>query len=424
MRKRILVAESADAVRQAVESVLRQNGYDVIAVSAAGKAAEVLQFSRPDLIVAGGDLTDEGHRPFYEIVQNNPKTSSLPLLVIEPADKSSVSLPPEVVITRPIDPKDFLQRVGIFLGQAINTPKPSVANPTNAASTDDSFLDAALGLDRLDVTSSEDMDRTGVVKVPMSKNATGKVAAYDRTGEDDTMGDSRKVESLIIHDEATDIRPQNTQPPKKSEGPGTGKIEIMPDQYGISDPEAFQQKPERPTHDYDWFVSAMRDEVASVESKSPTATPTSGPKPPSPVTDSQKLHVTETASIIDPITSAVTPLSVAQPGTGAKRSQTEGVEKFIDEFKREIELLRAREPEPSDMPVSGPTPAPAGGMTWEEEIEALTADQVRLFTREFSARLAERVAERIVARIDADKLLLLIKDEIVSAARARSAGKR
>ena len=424
MRKRVLVAESADAVRQVVESVLRQNGYDVIAVSAAAKAAEVLQFSRPDLIVAGGDLTDEGHRPFYEIVQNDPKTSSLPLLVLEPADKSSVSLPSEVVITRPIDPKDFIQRVGIFLGQATNAPRPSVANPINAAPTDDSFLDAALGLDRLDVTSSEDMDKTGVVKTPKSKSATGKITAYDDTGGDDTMGDSRKVESLIIHDESTDIRPQETRPPKKSEGPGAGKLEIMPDQYGISDPEAFQQKSERPTHDYDWFVSAMRDEVASVESKTATTTPSGGPKPPPPVSDSQKLHMTETASIIDPITSAVTPLSAAPSGTGAKRSQTEGVEKFIDEFKREIELLRAREPEPSDMPALSPAPVTAGSMAWEEEVEALTADQVRLFTRELSARLAERVAERIVAKIDPDKLLLLIKSEIVSAARARSSGKR
>ncbi len=424
MRKRVLVAESADAVRQVVESVLRQNGYDVIAVSTAGKAAEVLQFSRPDLIVTGGDLTDEGHRPFYEIVQSDPKTSSLPLLVIEPADKSSVSLPPEVVITRPIDPKDFIQRVGIFLGQATNAPRTATVNPTHAAPKDDSFLDAALGLDRIDVTSSEDMDRTGALKLPKSKNASGKVTAYEGTGDGDTMSDSHKVESLIIHDESTDIRPQDTRPPQKTETPGTGKIEIMPDQYGISDPEAFHQRPERQTHDYDWFVNAMRDEVASVESKAATATPTGGTKSLSPVTDSQKLHVTETASIIDPITSAVTSRASTPPGAGGKRSQTEGVEKFIDEFKREIELLRAREPETSDMPATSSTQAPTGGMTWEEEIEALTADQVRLFTREFSARLAERVAERIVAKIDPDKLLLLIKDEIVSAARARSSGKR
>ena len=43
MHKRILIIEAADAVRGIAENVLRQNGYEVISVSDAEKALEVLQ---------------------------------------------------------------------------------------------------------------------------------------------------------------------------------------------------------------------------------------------------------------------------------------------------------------------------------------------------------------------------------------------
>ena len=57
MRKRVLIVEGADAVRGVAESVLRQNGYEVIAVSSGEKAKEVLQYARPDLIVLGAGST-------------------------------------------------------------------------------------------------------------------------------------------------------------------------------------------------------------------------------------------------------------------------------------------------------------------------------------------------------------------------------
>ncbi len=42
MPRRVLIAEQADTLRSVAETVLRQNGYDVISVTAAEKAREVL----------------------------------------------------------------------------------------------------------------------------------------------------------------------------------------------------------------------------------------------------------------------------------------------------------------------------------------------------------------------------------------------
>jgi hypothetical protein len=128
--------------------------------------------------------------------------------------------------------------------------------------------------------------------------------------------------------------------------------------------------------------------------------------------------MTETASIIDPITSVPGP-SVGHPAAGAGRNHSEGVEKFIDEFKKEIELLRSREGELPVAEPARPTAKPRTGMTWEEELEAVSAEHMRVFSRELTALLAERIAERIAAKIDPDKLLALIKEELIAAARKK-----
>ncbi|MBI5266407.1 MAG: hypothetical protein HY851_04160 [candidate division Zixibacteria bacterium] len=410
MRKRILVAESADAVRQVVESVLRQNGYDVIAVSSSVKASEVLQFSRPDLIVAGGDLADAGRQPFYSAVQNNPQTSSIPLLVIEPADKSKTGLPPEVVITRPIDPVDFAQRVGVFLG---TTNGPSVRKGQNQpAPADNRFLDAALGLDNIEVIQSEDMDKTGSLKLPRSKPTTPTVTPYDRRDDDESLSESRRIEFLHIQDDATDIRAQKTKPPaKKGETTGSN-LEIMKDQYGISDPASPQAKSESKAHDYDWFVNSVREDVSgSGSAKSGAVGHTAPPSS------------TKAGAASKPGTNARPSNTAAVASTGAPKSGAVGVEKFIDEFKKEIEILRAHEPEPGPANVaSGTAPAPKG-LSWEEQVEAMSADHVRLFTKDFTSQLAARLAERIASKIDPDKLLMLLKEEVLAAVRKQAATK-
>ena len=41
MRKRVLLAEQSDAIRGVAETVLRQNGFEVIPITTAEKALEV-----------------------------------------------------------------------------------------------------------------------------------------------------------------------------------------------------------------------------------------------------------------------------------------------------------------------------------------------------------------------------------------------
>ena len=81
MRKRILLAEESDTIRGVAESVLRQNGYEVIAVTTGSKALEVLNFTRPDLLITGSDLVGPGGKQLYEIIQADPRIASLPCIL-------------------------------------------------------------------------------------------------------------------------------------------------------------------------------------------------------------------------------------------------------------------------------------------------------------------------------------------------------
>jgi CheY-like chemotaxis protein len=412
MRKRILIVEGADAVRGVAESVLRQNGYEVIAVSSGDKAKEVLQYARPDLIVLGGSMKSADQTPLYEKYRNDPKTSSIPMVLFAPVEPTDLPFPPEVIVARPVDPKDFLQKVKTFSGYGeMRTPRPA---PTSSSSMDDEFLDAALGLDHLDVTDSEVLDKTSTgFKVPTSTTISrGTQIGHDDQDQSE-QNESRRVETLMIHDEQTDIMrksgrvatSQGAKPPA-----GTSKLEIMSDQYGMNDPDAFKaERPESSQHDYDWFVSSMRDELTGQKPAHPAS-------PTQKTTESQKLSLSTTASMLDPHTpgpsTKVESKSVPEPRATQRGAE---VEKFIDEFKREIEVLKSIEPDPS--PISAETvttSAPQDKLAWEESVENVTPQQVELFSRQLAKELGERIAEKIVSKIDSEKLLQLIKGEIIA----------
>ncbi len=402
MRKRILIAEAGDTVRQAAETVLRQHGFEVISVPSAEKAREVLNFARPDLLLVGGSLQTADQRLFYDRLHHDPKTSSLPMLVLEPSDKKSLDWPGELVVHQPIDPKELIDKVTTFVAHSAARSQPvrKEESPIGGTDVSDAFLDEALGLDKLDVTKSEMFDGTTKIRKgpKVTKDAT---IGYEHSVEED-LSDSSRVESLVIRDDKGEIHhhPAGPQPPVNTNS--TGSLEIMKDQYGLTDPAAFKQsqaQQQDADHDYNWFVNAMREEN------------TQGGKP-KPASDSSRIAVTKTSALVDPVTPG--------PGGAAAAKRTEGVEKFIDEFKKEIEQLRSNDVEPLSSVLPPGTTAPSEKqLPWEEKLEKLSGEEIDLFTREFAHELGDRIAERIIAKIDSDKLLQMLKDEILARARKK-----
>ncbi len=391
MRRKVLIAEQTDTLRSIAETVLRQNGYEVIAVTAAEKAREVLELSQPDLIIVGADLATPDGAPFHERLRIDAKTSGIPILLFEPAGQSDVVLPDEVMIPRPFDPRDFLHKVSVFLGDRKTSDQPA-SGGADGMVVDDEFLDAALGLDRLDVTDSEVMDKTAIGRRPSKDSSSEKLIGLDTGPIDNTDDDHTTIESLVIDEDSSQVkhrRPGRAEPPVS----GTGKIEILTDQFGMVDSTP-SGGGEDSVHDYDWFVDAMKTDGDPAAPKTPS--------------DTGSLSITDPSANVDPITPSPATAAPTNP------SKPSGVEHFIDEFKKEMEQVRSEEftePFPKDR-----AKAPADvvdTLAWEESLEKIGPAQIDIFVKEFAQEVGRKVAEMMSARVDPDKLLRMIKSEIL-----------
>lgn len=404
MRKRVLLAEESEATRKVAETVLRENGFEVIAVSSGDKGLEVVEFSRPDLIVAGSELAARGRKLFYEQIQENPKTAAVPMLLFVNSDQNDLSLPSEMLINRPLDPRAFIERVNGFMGQTAGQKAAAAAgasNPLSDANLEDDFLDAALGLDRIDVMESEVMDKTQITAKKAKSKPSDKTDGY----EADENTDSGKVESLIIREDETDIRPQGDKSGKSKSMSSSGKIEILDDAYGLVVGGPVELEDEHATHDYQWFINEMQKDNSSFA-------PPGADKPAGDGPDAgPDLTFSEPSSMVDPIT----PSPESPPKAEEKPAAAAGVDGFIDEFKREIEKIRSDEPE--SVTIGDDHQAKAGtadSMSWQDTLEKMTPEEISLFTRQFVSELADKIAQLIAAKIDSGKLLQLLRREIMS----------
>lgn len=405
MRKRVLLTEGSEATRKVAEDLLRQNGFEVISVPSSAKALEVLSFTKPDLIITDSDLSAPNKRPLYEEVLADPETGSIPLLLLADPDSPETSLGNDLTVRRPLDPREFIDKVQAAIGKKEAKSADSPGNPLVEADMGDDFLDAALGLDQIHVTESEVMDRTSKSSSRKPKKEAEKLIGldhFDDTGTDST--DSGRVESIMIREDSTDI----VQGSERSDEPdplsASAGIEIVPNEFGLTNPGAAGADASEQVHDYGWFVDEMRRESSGQDTDR-----AGGNIPESP--GSSKLQITDPSEAVDPITAP------PKSQTSEKTTQSsDNVEHFIDEFKKEVEKFRSEDRELGSVPLEETDTAAAVEevRVWEDTLEKLSPEKIELFTQQFAAELANKVAEKIVARIDSDKLMGLIRKEILA----------
>jgi len=126
--------------------------------------------------------------------------------------------------------------------------------------------------------------------------------------------------------------------------------------------------------------------------------------------DSGRLSITDPSNLVDPVTPA--PIESPKPDSASNKG---GVEGFIEEFKKEVDKINDHLPDSIVVHEDSPSSEePGEKLVWEEKIENLTNEQLGPFTTELAAQLAERLAEKIAAKIDGDKLLILLKSELIA----------
>ncbi|MEP0828964.1 MAG: hypothetical protein HRF51_10620 [bacterium] len=392
MPKKILVAERSDTIRGIAEAVLHQNGYDVVSAATLEKAKELIITGQPNLIVLGADLKDAEGKYLYDSLEENPMMASIPLLLIADPDGRSLPYPDEVILPRPFEPNDFIERVRLFAGGGNQKPATSGAAPRDQFTMDtidDAFLDAALGIEKISVESSEEFDKTFMTgKLKTGAKSDGGDAfniAQQPIDEQEKKGGTQKVETLMIREDSGAVKEPKKEQEKLS---GTSQIEIATDQYGLITQEA----PANPdvlkpnVHDYDWFIKEMQKDAANI-----TFTP-----------DGSKVTSTPSEKIMEPIPPTVA--EVEHPATNISEEMPAvavGVEKFIEKFKEEVKQLEGQaEAGSADR---GEAPALS---------ESADLGEVRHFSNYVAELLAERLAKEIASKLDAETIFKLVKSDL------------
>ncbi|MCX6828549.1 MAG: hypothetical protein NT002_04635 [candidate division Zixibacteria bacterium] len=406
MPKKILLAEKSDAIRAIAESLLHQNGYDVISASSTEKAKELIITSQPNMLIVGADLKDPADKYLYDSIEENPATSSIPLLLIADPEGRSLPYPDEVILTRPFDPREFIEKVRLFVGGGIEKPaveQITTADPFAMGTVDDEFLDAALGIDNIDVESSEVVDKkwvTGKIKMP-TPSEKGNGFAIHHPEFDETAGksDSQKVESLMIREEGSSTSPPETEASKLS---ASSKIEIASDQYGLIEPDKIHEMESKHSpHDYNWFIKEMQKEAAGLQLPS----------------DTGSLHLSVNHEFIEPINPPAPAKALSEtPGNAPETPEiiAGGVDEFIAEFKKEMEKIDSTsESAPLQAAVSAETPTPAK-KSHSESMAAADDDELRHFSNYMVELLAEKLAKQIIDKINAEEIYRMVKDELAT----------
>jgi CheY-like chemotaxis protein len=424
MSKKVLIVEPSLAVRGIAESLLRQNGYEVIAADTVGAARDILRDSQVDLLMVASDLNDDSGNPYYETLGADSATAMLPLLILHDSTGGDLAYPPEAVISKPFTPRDFLDAVSVFGG---GIKSEGEATPFGDQDLEDALIDSALGLDKIEVDDTEVLDDDSAITGKPGKNKVESMIGYDyKVQEDDTAKTAhKKIDAINLPPEQapqakqpetpppapepsedSDVLEKIVEPPinKKHQLSESSKIEIITDQYGISIPEESLEFHDNAgtggMHDYDWFLKELQRE-GKPEDGSPAAKDGKPEKAPAPKP------------------APAPPTSAPKAPAG---SHSEAVDKFIDEFKKEMEKItgdaagniEVTNVSPDQSRASAPvenTSGP-GGLDWDEGLERITPAKIRGISRQLIEIMAQQIAEKIVARLDDDIVYHMIKETV------------
>jgi hypothetical protein len=411
MHKRLLLVENSDTIRGAVEGLLRQNGYEVYSVPTAERALQVAKASRPDLMIVNSGSAISDGTPLFKLLASAPASEAVAMLVITDQPAGSLAIPSEIEVALPIDPVSFMDKVNKCISGSGGQDQSNQSAPSQGQAAGNQ-LDHALGLDRIEVTDSEIMDRTA-----MGRNALRVVDESGRPQTGAAKDASGRVGSISVTEDQSEVRLS----PDKKPAPGPSESAALnilndADQYAIDNPASLDPSGMETNHDYDWFVKEMqRDDAApaSPPASGGSRTPTPPPAPPKEKIVTQEpvaAKAQKPQPVIEP--PATPPRSERPPEMPAVGEHTGAVAQFIDEFKKEVQKFNDQEPESIVIKEDPPAPeasAPKASQ-WEETEETVTRGKVDSYSEKFAADLAQRVAELIVDKIDPDQLAALIKE--------------
>lgn len=235
--KKILVAEASSTIKSVADSLLRQNGYDVVCTSDGLQAWDVIKAEKPELVLAGIGLSGISGLELCQQMSGDPLTGGIPVVLLIGAndnvtEEQLLSSGVRGQLRKPFSPRDLLNIVSNLVGQGEESTRASTAagDKTNATSYNSEILSSTrhakgelkevYNLDWTDLSDSK-------IKQPP---APERVTSLDLSDES---------QDLIIEDDEFNLVRED-----RNDG-------------GAQAPSGLSSGDE----DYDWFIGEMKKEI-------------------------------------------------------------------------------------------------------------------------------------------------------------------
>jgi DNA-binding response OmpR family regulator len=121
MRKRVLILDDQEYLRDIMATILADAGYPAAAVETADEALRALDELHPELLVLDVSLPKVGGLEFLDQLRAQPAWATLPVLIVsgDPTRLVAAEGRPNVVaLTKPFDASDLVAEVARFLQPA------------------------------------------------------------------------------------------------------------------------------------------------------------------------------------------------------------------------------------------------------------------------------------------------------------------
>ena len=119
MPKKILVVDDSPAIRSMAESLLSQEGYEVLCASKGTEALELVKMTKPDLVFLDHDLPDLDGEKICEQIKSQDDLKEIPVVVLLGTNEVKKQgrfkdLGADGFVLKPFTPKELLTQVELF----------------------------------------------------------------------------------------------------------------------------------------------------------------------------------------------------------------------------------------------------------------------------------------------------------------------
>jgi CheY-like chemotaxis protein len=235
--KKVIVADASSTIKSVADSLLRQHGYSVICTSDGLQAWEVIQAERPDLVLAGLNLSGISGLELCRQMSGDQLVGGVPVVLLisgkdDFSEEQLISSGARGRLKKPFSPRDLLEVISKLIGsgegvspeqQIAREGTPQTSYQANVISSTTRHLSKDTGqVYNLNWTDLQDKD----IEIP---DEPEKVASLDTSEQDQEL--------LIEEDQFNLIR------------------ESAEDE--VSDTSSESEEDE----DYNWFIGEMKREM-------------------------------------------------------------------------------------------------------------------------------------------------------------------